>query len=93
MKLTDRLTTSDDVVCRQVGGETVLLDIASGTYFGLDAVGARVWQLIEDDGCSLFETCDRIGAEYDVARTDLEQDVLALAAQLVEHGLAARAGE
>ena len=93
MKLTDRLATSDDVVCRQVGGETVLLDIASGTYFGLDAVGARVWQLIEDDRCTLLETCDRIGAEYDVPRTDLEQDVLELAAQLVEHGLAAKAGE
>ena len=93
MKLTDRLATSDDVVCRQVGGETVLLDIASGTYFGLDAVGARVWQLIEDDGCSLLETCDRIDAEYDVARAVLEQDVLALAAQLVEHGLATNAGE
>ena len=93
MKLTDRLATSDDVVCRQVGGETVLLDLASGTYFGLDAVGARVWQLIEDDGFSLLETCDRVGAEYDVARTELEQDVLVLAAQLVEHGLATNAGE
>ena len=92
MKLTDRLTTSDDVVCRQVGGETVLLNLASGTYFGLDAVGARVWQLIEDDKCSLLEACDRIGGEYDVARAVLEQDVLALAGQLVEHGLAANAG-
>ena len=91
MNLTDRLTTSDDVVCRHVGGETVLLDIASGTYFGLDVVGARVWQLIEDDECTLLEACDRIGDEYNVARQTLEQDVLALAAQLVEHGLAAKA--
>ena len=88
MKLTDRLATSDDAICRQVGGETVLLDIASGTYFGLDPVGARVWQLIDDGECTLSDACDRIGAEYDVPRDVLEQDVLALAEKLVEHGLA-----
>jgi len=93
MNLTDRLTTTNDAVVRQVGGETVVLDIASGTYFGLDPVGARVWQLIEDDECTLAETCDRIGAEYDVAREQLERDILALAAQLVEHGLATKADQ
>ena len=31
---------------RVVGSEIVLLDLTSGTYFGLDAVGARIWQLI-----------------------------------------------
>ena len=92
MKLTDRLATSDDAICRQVGGETVLLDIASGTYFGLDPVGARVWQLIDDGECTLSDACDRIGAEYDVPRDVLEQDVLALAEKLMEHGLAAVAG-
>ena len=92
MNLTDRLTTSDNVVFRHVGGETVLLDIASGTYVGLDAVGARVWQLIENDECSLLEVCNRIGAEYDVARSELEQDVLALAGQFVDHGLAHKTG-
>ncbi|WP_295634732.1 PqqD family protein [Novosphingobium sp.] len=92
MNLHDRLTTSSDVVVRQVGGETVLLDIVSGKYFGLDAVGARVWQLIEGGAGSLIDACDQIGAEYDVPRDVLEQDVLALAGKLVEHGLAAVTG-
>ena len=88
MILPDRLTTSSDVVVRQVGGETVLLDIVSGTYFGLDPVGARVWQLIESGECTLGDACDRIGTEYEVPRDVLEQDVFALAEKLVEHGLA-----
>jgi hypothetical protein len=93
VNLTDRLEVSDDVVVRDVGGETVLLDLASGTYFGLDAVGARIWQLIEDEGATLAGACDVIAEEYDVTREELERDVLALAGQLAEHGLIAAAGQ
>ena len=54
MKLTDRIGISPEVVAREVGEETMLLDLASGTYFGLDAVGGVVWQAIED-GATLAE--------------------------------------
>lgn len=86
MNIADRLEVSPDVVAREVGGETMLLDLASGTYFGLDAVGGRVWQALED-GSSLTEACDKVAGEYDVARDQLESDVLALAERLLEQGL------
>ncbi len=86
MKLTDRFAISDDVVAREVGGETMLLDLASGTYFGLDPVGGRIWQLLED-GTSASEACEALGAEYEVTREELERDVLALLADLLEHRL------
>jgi hypothetical protein len=55
MNLNDTFSVSAQVMARRVGNETVLLDLASGTYFGLDPVGARIWQLIgkEDAGGSL----------------------------------------
>jgi len=36
-----------DVVFRELEGEMVLLNLATGVYFGLDAVGTRIWALIE----------------------------------------------
>ena len=36
-----------DVVFRDLDGETVLLDLRGGVYFGLDGVGARIWQLLQ----------------------------------------------
>ena len=33
---------------RDLDGEAVILDLGSGTYFGLNQVGTRVWQLISD---------------------------------------------
>ena len=91
MNLNDRLVVPDDVFAREVGGETVLLDLATGIYFGLDAVGARIWQQIESENATLAEACDVVEREYDVSREQLERDVLALAERLLEHGLVATA--
>lgn len=81
MNLDDKVTIRDQVMARQVGEETVILDLASGTYFGLDPVGARVWQLLAE-GKTLAAACATMLAEYEVTREDLERDVLALAEEL-----------
>ena len=88
MNLTDKASIPDSVMARQVGDETVILDLASGNYFGLDAVGAFIWQLMSD-GKTLAEICDSVQAKYEVARTDIECDLLALAADLQSRGLIA----
>ena len=86
MNLTDKPTIPSQVMARQVGDETVILDLAGGTYYGLDAVGARVWQLI-GEGKTLGEICDTLLDEYDVARDTLERDVLDLAEKLLAQKL------
>ena len=73
-------------MARTIGDETVILDLASGTYFGLDPVGARMWQLIEE-GNTLSKVCDVLLEEYDVSREVLERDALALARDLAEKKL------
>ena len=86
MNLTDKPTIPAQVMARQVGDETVILDLGSGTYFGLDPVGARIWQLI-GEGKTLGEICDTMLDEYDVTRESLEHDVMELVARLLEQKL------
>ena len=81
MNLTDKATIPSQVMARQVGEETVILDLASGTYFGLDPVGARIWQLMTE-GKTLVEVCSAMLEEYEVTREDIERDVLKLAEEL-----------
>lgn len=81
MNLTDKVTIPAQVMARQVGAETVILDLASGTYFGLDPVGARIWELM-GEGNTLEQVCDAMQAEYEVARADIEHDVFALVEKL-----------
>ena len=89
MKLTEEFRLSDDVVTREVGDETMLLDLASGTYFGLDAVGGRFWQLLEE-GKSPGDARDALLEEYEVGADQLERDLENLLAELSANGLVTR---
>lgn len=78
----------DHVVLRQLGDELVLLDLESGTYFGLDPIGARILHLLQQG-----ETAAAIGRDlagtYDVDAATARQDTLDLIAQLLAQGLVA----
>lgn len=87
MTLDQRFQVSDDVIAREVAGEMVLLDLASGLYFGLDPVGSRIWERLSEGPCSLAELCDLIEAEFDAPRAVIEQDIIALATQFTEKSL------
>ncbi len=86
MDLSNRFAIKPNVMARQVGEETVILDLASGTYFGLDPVGARLWQLMEA-GKNLAEICEAMLDEYEVSRGDLERDTINLVEDLMARDL------
>lgn len=68
----------------------VLLDTRTEVYFGLDPVGARVWQLLPPAARTLDELCAALRGEYpDVPDAVLREDVAALLAQLRDEGLVA----
>lgn len=87
MEMSDTFITSAEVVAREVGGEMVLLDLSSGQYFGLDPVGARIWELLNEQPRSLEQLTDAIEAEFDAPRARIEKDLLALANQLCDQEL------
>ena len=91
MKLSDKVSIPPQVMARTVGDETVILDLASGTYFGLDPVGARIWELMGESK-TLAEICDQMLGEYEVSREELERDTLRLAQELADQGLVGSAG-
>jgi hypothetical protein len=86
MNIKSKFTFSPQMVSRALGDETVILELASGSYFGLDEVGTRMWTLL-GEGRSLDETCDVLLGEYAVERDRLEADLLALADQLMRRKL------
>jgi hypothetical protein len=88
ISLDHTFTLSKDAVFRDLDGEAVILNLQSGTYFGLNAVGAHIWQLIERHG-GLRAVFDDLCREYDAAPEMLESDLLALVSRLQE----ARLGE
>ena len=71
---------------RLVGDETVLLDLESGMYFGLEGVGKRIWESVADDN-SLGEIAAIIAGEFEVEETQALTDLIAFATNLLERGL------
>ena len=81
-----RLQIPEQVVTRQVGDETVLLNLESGTYFGLDPVGSRFLELLEVEG-TLATVLAKMLEEFDVTEAQLEADLLRLADEMLASGL------
>ncbi len=86
MNLETELSIPPQVMSRLVGDETVLLNLESGVYFGLDGVGKRIWESVAE-GHALVQTVDLITAEFEVEESQAQTDVLAFAQDLVERGL------
>jgi hypothetical protein len=89
INMDSRLSIPPQVLSRQVGDETVLLDLASGQYFGLDKVGKRIWECISG-GRSLTETVASLVADYEVGEEQASKDVIDFVTNLVDRGLLAR---
>ena len=84
--MTGRVTVPAHVMVRQLGDECVMLDMASGYYFGLDPVGARIWQLLSETS-SLAEIVERLAQEYDVTPEQAKSDLVRFVEELKAHGL------
>ena len=77
---------SDRAMARTVDDQIVILDIASGQYFGINDVGALVWDLLEYDTTS-DALVKAVLADFDVDQAQAKDDIDALIAQLTEAGL------
>ena len=83
------LRPSADVIFRELEGEAVLLDLSSSRYFGLNAVGTRVWTLIAS-GSTMAQLTAAMAAEFDGDPEQIARDVCELLAELTERGLVVR---
>ncbi len=73
-------------ISTDLDGEVVILDTNKGVYYGLDAVGASIWGLIQQPN-TLREVRDAILQEYDVDTAVCERDLMALVANLASNSL------
>jgi hypothetical protein len=71
------------VIYRDVSGEFVLLNLQSGVYYGLDAIGSRMWQLLTEQR-DVDEVCSILIDEYETSSDVLRADVDRLVSELAE---------
>lgn len=80
------VTKNQDVIWREVDGETVLLNPITGRYFGLNRVACTFWNKV-DGKTTIDEIIDQMLDEYEVERQVLSQDIMELVDVLTEYEL------
>jgi coenzyme PQQ synthesis protein D (PqqD) len=81
-----RATTPEGVLVRELEGESVLLNLHSESYFGLDAVGTRMWAALTESP-SIAAAYEKLLEEYEVEPGNLRADLRAFIERLLEAGL------
>jgi len=79
------VATKQQVSC-DLGEEAAILNMKNSVYYGLDPVGARIWQLLQQPR-SIAEIRDVIASEYDVSAERAESDLRELIGKLLSEGL------
>ena len=89
ISFSDRVTVPDDILISHLQDESVILNLDSERYYGLDDVGTRFLSVLTTS--ETIETAyERLRGEYDVDPHALRNDLLALVENLIDQGLLIR---
>ena len=89
ISFSDRVRVPDDVLISNLQEESVLLNLDSERYYGLDDVGTRFWSVLTTSA-SIEAAYEKLTREYDVDSGVLRADLLALVENLIAQGLLIR---
>ena len=79
------VAAKDQVSC-DLAGEAAILNMKNGVYYGLDPVGARIWNLMQEPR-AVAEIQNTITGEYNVEPERCERDLFGLLEKLLAEGL------
>ncbi|HXT25517.1 MAG TPA: PqqD family protein [Candidatus Eisenbacteria bacterium] len=88
ISFSERAVVPSHVLIRFLEQESVLLNLETERYFGLDAVGTRMWQVVTA-AATVEAALAQLVQEYDTSPETLRTDLTNLLQHLVENGLIA----
>jgi len=86
MNFTEKIMIPDTVFAQIVDDEMIIMDVESENYFGLDAIGTQMWQILVEDS-SLANLKKMILKMYNVKEDVLEQDIEIFISKLLKNKL------
>ena len=86
MSMSSILVVAKEQVSSELAGGVIMLDLKSGIYYGLEEVGARIWDLLQEP-VSVSNIRDILLEEYDVSVEECERDLLSLLEEMESRAL------
>lgn len=72
---------STDWLCARAGDEVMMMSASQGIYIGLNAIGARIWDLLDKTG-DPDAICAQLLEEFEVSEAQCRAEVGAFLAEL-----------
>lgn len=86
IKSQNRIILNQELLQSEIDGETIMMSIDNGKYYGLNTVASRIWELLKSE--PLFsEILDTLTAEYNVEREKCASDTQEFLNHLIENKL------
>lgn len=83
---TSKIVAAPEQVSSELAGESVILNLKTGLYYGLNEVGATIWEQIQSPK-TFQEVCDVIVSEYEVTPESCASDVQELLTDMIAANL------
>ncbi|MFL0801142.1 MAG: lasso peptide biosynthesis PqqD family chaperone [Agarilytica sp.] len=83
LTLSSIVRRNENIVDAVIDGETVMMSIENGQYYGLDNIASHIWQLVEKP-MTIDDICQSLLEEYNVNPEQCESDVIAFLGDLTK---------
>jgi Coenzyme PQQ synthesis protein D (PqqD) len=80
------IALSKDQASCDLAGETAIVNLMNGVYYGLDPMGTHIWKLLREP-LTFAALCDSLIHDYDVEASRLESDMREFLNDLADQGL------
>ncbi len=87
LNLDSKIIRHPDIISTDMDGETVMMSIAQGEYYGLTDVGSYIWEFMTTP-ISIQDLSLKVLDEFEIDESTCQQDLLTYAEQLIEKGVA-----
>lgn len=77
------VVASGKQISSNLAGEEVILQLESGVYYGLEGVGAFIWEQVKEPK-TIGQLCAAVSAEFDVEAAQCQHDTLAFLSNLLD---------
>ncbi len=86
IKLDSVVEKNQEILASDIDGETVMMSMQNGKYYGMDEIGSRIWSLISGENTPA-DIIDKLLTEFDVSREECTKDVMFFLEELEKNKL------
>ncbi len=86
IKNQDKIILNQELLQSEIDGETIMMSIDNGKYYGLNTVASRIWEIVKEEPV-FSEIIEKLLNEYDIDKQQCESETKEFLNNLYENKL------